>query len=351
MTTWQNRIIGYGTEKADQLLANPDNWRIHPKHQQNALSSVLENVGWVQNVIVNQRTGFVVDGHMRVALAISKNADVPVTYVDLSEQEEAFVLASFDPISSLAITDRRMLERVLENAKTDDKAIAELVQETADAGIDIEAAVGFDVPMIAPETTDVQFPSDNEYGIPLLDIEMQADNIPYPHQIYGFAARRKPMGGLWLFYTDDYRFDGLWNEPHNLLYSAPKAAVECNFSVFNTTSKAVALYQIYRKRWLARYWQSKGIRIFVDLNVPDPHFHLNLLGVPKGWKAYATRGYSHELRGMDEEYEIAVQHAGTSSVLYVCYGGGQAVKEHAQKRGWFYIPEVMTAKREQHAEG
>lgn len=58
---WRNRIVGEGMEDADQLLANPRNWRIHPKAQQDALEGVLREVGWVQRVIVNQRTGFVVD--------------------------------------------------------------------------------------------------------------------------------------------------------------------------------------------------------------------------------------------------------------------------------------------------
>ena len=71
-TEWRNRIIGTGMEDAEQLLANPKNWRVHPKAQQTALEGALNEIGWVQNVIVNQRTGFVVDGHARIALAISK---------------------------------------------------------------------------------------------------------------------------------------------------------------------------------------------------------------------------------------------------------------------------------------
>ena len=82
---YENRIVGTGTEHPEQLLANPNNWRIHPKSQQDALESLLDDVGWVQNIIVNQRTGHVVDGHMRAAVAISKNeTEVPVVYVDLS---------------------------------------------------------------------------------------------------------------------------------------------------------------------------------------------------------------------------------------------------------------------------
>jgi hypothetical protein len=65
---WQSRIVGEGEESPDRLLANPRNWRIHPQSQQQALARLLDKVGWVQRVIVNQRTGHVVDGHLRVAI-------------------------------------------------------------------------------------------------------------------------------------------------------------------------------------------------------------------------------------------------------------------------------------------
>ena len=82
ITAWRNRIIGSGEEAPDQLLANPANWRIHPKAQQDALAGALDVVGWVQQVLVNRRSGFVVDGHARVALALARNEPtVPVLYL------------------------------------------------------------------------------------------------------------------------------------------------------------------------------------------------------------------------------------------------------------------------------
>jgi len=54
---WRNRIVGTGEEAPDQLLANPGNWRIHPRAQQEALSDALEELGWIQQVVVNPRTG------------------------------------------------------------------------------------------------------------------------------------------------------------------------------------------------------------------------------------------------------------------------------------------------------
>ena len=84
VSPWANRIVGYGEEAPEQLLANDKNWRIHPKGQQDALAGVLAKVGIVQNVIVNQRSGKCVDGHLRIEMAISQGQPkVPVT-VDLS---------------------------------------------------------------------------------------------------------------------------------------------------------------------------------------------------------------------------------------------------------------------------
>ena len=47
----RNRITGTGEEAPDQLLANPANWRIHPKAQQDALAGALDQVGWVKQVL------------------------------------------------------------------------------------------------------------------------------------------------------------------------------------------------------------------------------------------------------------------------------------------------------------
>lgn len=114
---WRNRIVGYGDEDPEQLLANPSNWRIHPKFQQDALTGVLDEIGWVDTVIVNKTTGFVVDGHLRVTLAISNNEPkIPVCYVDLTPAEEATILATFDPITMLAVTDQEQYNLLVKEA-------------------------------------------------------------------------------------------------------------------------------------------------------------------------------------------------------------------------------------------
>jgi hypothetical protein len=112
----QSRIVGDGVESPEQMLANPRNWRIHPKSQQDSVEKALDDVGWVKRVIVNRTTGCVVDGHLRVALSISRGAEeIPVTYVELTEDEERAVLATFDPIADLAEKDDDLFEELVDS--------------------------------------------------------------------------------------------------------------------------------------------------------------------------------------------------------------------------------------------
>jgi DNA modification methylase len=129
---WRNRIVGSGTEAPERLAANPANWRAHPRHQRDALAGSLDTVGWVAQVLVNRQTGFLVDGHARVALALARNeASVPVLYVDLSPDEERLVLATFDPIGALAGTDGERLTALLADVAVDDAGLRALLDELA----------------------------------------------------------------------------------------------------------------------------------------------------------------------------------------------------------------------------
>jgi len=93
---------------------------------------VLDQVGWVQDVIVNQRTGHVVDGHARIALAILKQEPtIPVVYVDLDEDEERLILASLDPLSAMATTDHDAMRELLAEISVDDEALLRIFEKVS----------------------------------------------------------------------------------------------------------------------------------------------------------------------------------------------------------------------------
>lgn len=126
VSNWRSRIVGSDDVGPEELLANPRNWRIHPKAQQDALAGALDQVGWVQRVIVNRQTGHLVDGHLRVELALRRNEpSVPVEYVDLTPEEEGLVLASLDPLSAMATQDDEKLRQLLAEVSFDSQDLAQ----------------------------------------------------------------------------------------------------------------------------------------------------------------------------------------------------------------------------------
>lgn len=133
---WRSRIVGEEDEDPTQLLASPLNARIHPQTQEQALIGMLDQVGWVQRVIVSKRTGHVLDGHLRVAAAISRGEPaVPVLYVDVDDAEEKLILATMDPLSAMAGYDAEVLDQLLEHAQTDSAPLQSLLDDLAAAHI------------------------------------------------------------------------------------------------------------------------------------------------------------------------------------------------------------------------
>lgn len=210
-----------------------------------------------------------------------------------------------------------------------------------------------EAPEPALEAGDILFASDNDYGIPTLRLDLQAEALTAPIGVwggYGTNRRSSLAGGTWLFYTSDERFESLWRDPAPVVRSGAASAAEINFSCYDEMPSALVLQQIYRKRWIARWWQENGVRVFVDLNVSARYYEQNLMGVPKGWRAYCTRGYSARLDLTQHEYELACDWAGTDDILFFVYGGGEQVRLYCQERSWLWHPKMRTLLRERRKE-
>lgn len=195
-----------------------------------------------------------------------------------------------------------------------------------------------------PQTLDeIVFDADNPAGIPTLDIAMQATEIVQPFLIWGSIARSKYMPGTYAFYEDDYKFTGLWNDPEKLVKTGCAVVVEPNFSINDMMPPVVALYHIFQKRWLSRFWQSKGLRIIVDINVAPRYAKMNFLGVPKGWKAFCSRVHKDYHAHLEYEYALCQEFAGCDP-LFVVYGGDNKFsRQLCERRGWVWIPDKRSA--------
>lgn len=133
-STFKSRIVGHADVDPKELVPNPANWRQHPSHQRSALADVLMEIGWVQDVIVNKTTGNLVDGHLRLGLALDNDEpSIPVGYVELSEDEERLVLATLDPLAELAVADAESLERLLAELEVDGESLQGLLDDLLQA--------------------------------------------------------------------------------------------------------------------------------------------------------------------------------------------------------------------------
>lgn len=147
-----------------------------------------------------------------------------------------------------------------------------------------------------------------------------------------------------LFYVDDYRFANLWKNPAKVLNTCARAVIEPNFSLFDTTPLAQGLDLIYRKRWLARYFQECGLNVYADLNVSSKFYEVNRLGIPQGYNAFATRGTRGHVDELEAELMIASEISGENIPNLIVYGGGQEIHEFCNSNSLVYIHDFMTEK-------
>lgn len=113
--TLANRLVGHLDIAPAELVANPKNWRIHPQAQADELTALLDRYGWVSSVIAQVGTLLVLDGHLRVQLALARGEPtLPVDLVDVDDAEADRILATLDPLGALARRDDAKLRDLLD---------------------------------------------------------------------------------------------------------------------------------------------------------------------------------------------------------------------------------------------
>lgn len=128
-----NRIVGHGEEVVEQMLANPANFRLHPDTQQQALAGSIDEIGYIHPVLINKTTGHVIDGHLRIEIAQRSGVKtLPVSYVELTEEEERLALLSLDPIAAMAAADKEQLDALLRNVHSDDERVQKMLEDLAE---------------------------------------------------------------------------------------------------------------------------------------------------------------------------------------------------------------------------
>ena len=86
-------------------------------------------------------------------------------------------------------------------------------------------------------------------------------------------------------YIEDYQFTVHWTKPDKYLplFRQCRAVVSVDYSNFQDMPKAQQLWNHYRRQWLAKYWQQRGVSIVSSLSWAQGQiFEWSFAGIPQG---------------------------------------------------------------------
>lgn len=101
----------------EKLLPHPENWAKHPERQKELIAYSLSRYGWLESALWNERTGHLLDGHARVAIAREAGeTEAPAVVIDVSPEEEDEILLTLRRSAELAERDEEKLLRLLQSS-------------------------------------------------------------------------------------------------------------------------------------------------------------------------------------------------------------------------------------------
>jgi len=151
---------------------------------------------------------------------------------------------------------------------------------------------------------DMRFPSKAIFGIPELRSDMLLElpqeiqlwagddlrhNIaPDVVKLYNISTSCQTLdftSAIMAFYAEDSRFESVWATPDKwatkIINSGLLGCVTPNFSLWPQQAVAVHIWQVYRSRWIGRYFQEAGIPIIPDVNwAPGTDYTVSFAGIP-----------------------------------------------------------------------
>jgi hypothetical protein len=121
----------------NSLTEHDLNWRTHPPYQTEVVAELIRKHGWIVPLVMNARSGKLIDGHDRRKIAIAQGMTaVPVVIGDWPIEQEPEILASLDPSAMLAQGDPEALHRLMQQLADPAPVIKQLIDSVAEgAGV------------------------------------------------------------------------------------------------------------------------------------------------------------------------------------------------------------------------
>lgn len=126
----RDRIKELRRVPASQLRPNPKNWKTHPDCQRDALRGLLAEIGFAGAALARELddgTLELIDGHLRAET--TPGVELPVLVLDVSAEEAAKILATYDTLGRLAETNEPKLHELLAEIDSESPGVQELLDQ------------------------------------------------------------------------------------------------------------------------------------------------------------------------------------------------------------------------------
>lgn len=340
---------------------HPNNDNDHDDVQTLFLSNVFRGHGIRRSITLSRLTGRIVAGHGALKAAPQAGMkSFPVMWQDFkSVEEELAHLMADNEIARLAMRNEAntaanldllsqagydlTLTGIVETERMD--LLSLLGGDLGDAGepkkgkgkdgaaeVDDIEEVSDELPGAQALKSDILFMPPKyqtaAYDIPCLRLDMCMP-VPLPfdswagpdgsppqegvHYLYNITSvmRELPIArSIFGFYADDHRFEVVWNQPDKyaakLINAGFMGAVTPNFSLFFGAPMITHLWNIYKSRWVGRYFQEAGIKIIPDVPASGlKSLEYSMQGIPVGLPAICLQCQTSEKNAA----EIAIRRA------------------------------------------
>ena len=311
----------------------------------------LQEFGYVEPVIWNERTGYVVGGHQRLkVLRQLGETEIDCVIVDLPEAEEKALNVALNRISNE--WDIPKLEELLRDLQASD------IDVTL-TGFDLEDIDGL-LNVAPPEeeaNEDGYYGDEREktYNLYRLHEYDEARTAGYyqfptlkashyvPEDLIGFNYVKSWKGGregLGVhFFLDDYQFERIWRSPYENIERLRGFGCVLSpcFSTYRDMPRAMQIWNMYRMRLIGQMMQDAGLEVIPSVGWVDEESHGYCFdGIPAGGViAVGTVGV------VSDPVACGLWRAGTTAAIerltpecVICYGpaieydfGGVLVKK------------------------
>jgi DNA modification methylase len=128
----RDRIKSFRRVRAKDLLTNPKNWRTHSDAQANALRGILAEVGYADALLARETEAglMLIDGHLRAET--TPDQEVPVLVLDVTAEEADKILATLDPLASMADANQQKLGELLREIDTESEELQAMLDSLAE---------------------------------------------------------------------------------------------------------------------------------------------------------------------------------------------------------------------------